>query len=210
MTTSQGTTLRQRFVRMVLSLSVSAAVGLAPFLGKVKVPLFTTLLALFPQSIANVAIIFSTATMGIVAAYVQFFGSDRTPLPDIRRKFLVAIRWCIFLLALLLIIYFVTVTRVPFLGGAESASFVTGFTGSRDPRCAQMSSAQCILKVTTFDEANIDAAFGELRIRLAKAMLVIVYVSFMSMFAYAVALIVLEEIAGAASGTNLRESRSMG
>jgi hypothetical protein len=196
--------LTKRWIRVLLSLAVSVPVGLAPYLGKVRIPLFKPLLDLFPQSIADAAIIFSTAAMSIVAAFVQFHGSDKTPLEDIDAKFRIGTRYCIVLLSLLLIMYFVTVTRVPVLGGADRVSFVTGFTGSRDPNCVGKSSAQCILTVTRLDEANIDWSFGEQQIRLARALLVIVYVSFMSTFAYLIALIALREwAAGALIGRGL-------
>lgn len=208
-TTPRVPALTKRWARLLLSLAVTLPISLAPYLGKLRIPLFKPLLDLFPQTIADVAIMFSTAAMSIVAAYVQFHGSDRTPLADIDAKFRIATRYCIALLSLMLILYFVTVTRVPYRGGADKVSFVTGFTGSRDPDCARMSSAQCILSVTHFDEANIDWSFGEKQIRLAQALLVIVYVGFMSTFAYLVALIVLREsAAGAAPARSLRDPRS--
>jgi hypothetical protein len=206
--TDKAPTITNTWIRLLLSVSVSVAVGLAPYLGKVAVPLFTPLLALFPRSIADVSIIFSTTTMGLVAAYVQFHGSDAALPVDIEGKFASAIKLCICLLALLATFYFVTVTTVQYQyhGGTASESFVTGFTGSRDSRCSQISSAQCIVDVTHFDETAIDSAFWEQQIRLAKALLVILYVGFMSAFAYVAGLIVLRQTLKHLTRTNLTRS----
>ena len=201
---------RKVWVRLLRSVARSAAVGLAPYVGRARVPGFAQLLGLFPQSIADVAIISSTATMTIVAAVVEFYGSDKIPLENARGRFRSAIRYSFVLLSLLLTAYFVTVTRVPDLGGVYSDSYVTGFTGSRDFRCEGKSSAQCIREVTHADEAYIDLVFGELQIRLAKALLVFTYAGFMSTFAYVIALIVLSGRQAVASFARLRDETHIG
>src|SRR5258708_37889855 len=116
--------------------------------------------------------------MGIVVEYVEFHGSDKLPLQNVDRKFRAALRYCFVVLALLLTIYFVTVTLVPDVGGP----YVTGFTGGRDSRCQGMSSALCIRQVTHDDEANIDLVFGEKQIRLAKALFVFSFAGFLCFF----------------------------
>jgi hypothetical protein len=69
--------LTGRWMRLVLGFSVSVGVGLAPYLGKLKVPLFTPMLSLIPQSLQAVALPLSAASMGLVAVLVQWYGSQQ-------------------------------------------------------------------------------------------------------------------------------------
>src|SRR5215469_3210132 len=68
--------LASDWVRYLLGFSVSIAVGLAPYLGLVGVPLFTPLLSLIPQSLQSIAIPISIASMGIIAVLVQWRKRD--------------------------------------------------------------------------------------------------------------------------------------
>lgn len=196
--------LTRLWTRLLLSLTVTVSVGLAPYIGKLRVPLFAPLLDLFPLSIREVAIIFATAAMSIVAVYVQFRGSDNIPVRNIRAKFSVAITVAIGLLAVLLILNLKTVTRVPFEGGAATASFVTGYSDSKYPPCAGKSKAECIRDVTGFDLPRIEKAFDEHEIRSAELFLIISYVGFMSTLAYLAALTILNVAAGQRRGARRR------
>src|SRR5215472_17588796 len=76
-TLGQVPSLTARWMKLVLGFSVSVAVGLAPFMGKLKVPLFTPMLSIIPESVQGVAVPLSAASMGIVAVIVQWYGSER-------------------------------------------------------------------------------------------------------------------------------------
>ena len=69
--------LAARFVRYLLGAGVSVAIGLAPFLGEIDVPLFKPLIGILPPEEGTVAIPLSAAMMGIVAVAVQWYGSQR-------------------------------------------------------------------------------------------------------------------------------------
>jgi hypothetical protein len=180
-------TARTKLWRRVLhSVSISGPVGLLPYLGKLDFPVLRQLVELYPESIANVAILFSTAAMSVVAAYVQFHGSDRIILENIDQKFRFGVRSFAVALVLLMSLYFLTVTPVhyKFHGEARTTSFVTGFTGTGDPRCAGMSREDCILHEPKLDEGHIASIFGEWQIRFASILIVGVYIVLAASFGY--------------------------
>jgi len=74
---SEVPAITTRWTRLVLGFGVSVAIGLAPYLGLVKVPLFAPLLSLIPVSIQNVALPLSAASMGVVAVFIQWYGFQR-------------------------------------------------------------------------------------------------------------------------------------
>jgi hypothetical protein len=178
---------RTKLLRRVLhSVSVSGPVGLLPYLGKLDFPVLKQLVELYPESIANVAILFSSATMSAVAAYVQFHRSDRITLENINQSFRFGIRCFAVALVLLLIMYFWTVTPVHynFNGEARTTSFVTGFTGTDATQCAGRSREDCILHEAQLNEAHIASFFGEWQIRLANILVVGIYIVFTASFGY--------------------------
>jgi len=73
--------------RYLLSFGVSVGVGLAPYLGNVRVPLFSPLLDLIPATLQNTILPLSTALMGVVALSVQWYGGERVTRKRLRRAF---------------------------------------------------------------------------------------------------------------------------
>src|ERR1051325_2256248 len=69
--------LTSTLVRYVLGFGVSVGVGLAPYLGRLNVPLFTPLLSMMPVSLQDTAIPLSAALMGVVAVAIQWHGRER-------------------------------------------------------------------------------------------------------------------------------------
>jgi hypothetical protein len=81
------TVLMGRYVRYVIGFGVAVGVGLAPFLGKYKVPLFEALLELIPESSKHTLIPLSAFLMGLVAVAIQFYAGDNISQKSIRRRF---------------------------------------------------------------------------------------------------------------------------
>src|SRR5437016_3481091 len=79
--------LARRWIRYLLGFGVSVAIGLAPYLGKVHVPLFSPLLDLIPESLQTTILPLSSALMGIVAVGVQWYGGERLTEQWLRRAF---------------------------------------------------------------------------------------------------------------------------
>src|SRR4051812_30870916 len=72
------TSMAQRFVRYGLGFFVGVAIGMAPFLGEVNVPVFRALLSVMPFQLWSDLIPLSAFLMGIIAVAVQFYAAERT------------------------------------------------------------------------------------------------------------------------------------
>lgn len=179
------------FVQYLLGFGVSVAVGLAPYLGKVDVPLFEPLLKLIPRSVHNTLIPLSAALMGLVAVVIQWWGGwhlTRTWLKTAFRRVLVS---TIIVFLILCIVHTFVVVRVPILGDKDSVSFLVGFKRPHRPPCtAEVSDAECI-KHLTFNTAAMESFWGDKQIRLAKLALTLSYLMFTSCFGMLVGLVLL-------------------
>jgi hypothetical protein len=176
----------------MLGLGVGVAVGLAPLLGKTRVPGFAALLHLYPESLQATAIPIASFLMGIVAGFVQFFFR-----PGERKHLGVwfAASGVLSVVALLALtqIYVESVTIVPYEGGQLRVPYVTGF-GERPQSCAKCpsgaSNEECIQGLPT--PALIASCFGESRIRHAEEALLYSYLGAMLFFGAFVGLLVLK------------------
>src|SRR6185436_21135171 len=72
-----GTTYR--FVKLILGFGVWIAIGLAPFLGRLNVPVFTAVIAMYPASVQNWLIPLSGLFMGMIAVVVEFASGEDIP-----------------------------------------------------------------------------------------------------------------------------------
>jgi hypothetical protein len=87
------------------------------------------------------------------------------------------------------------VADVPVLGGEQSVAFVVGFSRPVQPPCGRdVSDADCI-KMLSFNPSRIESFWGDRQIRLARLLLLLSYVSFMSCFGSMVGLLLLRESA---------------
>jgi hypothetical protein len=191
--TGEIPSLTGRWVRLLLGFSVSVAIGLAPYLGKLNVPLFTPMLSLIPESLQEVAIPLSAASMGLVAVLVQWQGTRPLRPGQLQTWFNRSIVICIVTLIVLASIEMVAVARVDVLATGSTVSFAVGPENPNVPPCTGLSRAECIKTKLTLDEAKIDSYFGELQVNITKLALVLVYVSFMSTFGMLVGLVLLAQ-----------------
>ncbi len=79
--------LAGRYVRYVMGFGVAVGVGMAPFLGNYKVPLFESLLELFQEESKTTLIPISAFLMGLVAVAIQFYAGENIVRKNIRRRF---------------------------------------------------------------------------------------------------------------------------
>jgi hypothetical protein len=179
------------WVRLVLGFGVSVAVGLAPYLGKLNVPLFTPMLSLIPVSVQSIAIPLSAASMGIVAVLVQWYGSQQMSRSWLHSMFIRSIAICISCLLTLTVIEFLAVVRVDVPAVGSTISFAVGLSNPNTPPCTGLGRSDCIKQKLTLDEAKIETYFGERQASFTKLALVLVYVIFMSMFGVLVGLVML-------------------
>ena len=173
--------LASHWVQLVLGFSVSAIVGLAPYLGKF-VPMFTPILSILPEAIQSVAIPLSAAGMGIVTVLVQWQIIHKLPPDQTRLWFRRTVLTCGISLTALTAVEMIAVVRVDVPAVNQTVSFAIGPVHPRTPPCAHLSRAECIKQNLSLDEAQIDSYFGEGWADLTKFTLVLLYTVFTSSF----------------------------
>jgi hypothetical protein len=178
---SKTSFLGSPWIKFLLGFSVSVAVGLVPYLGKI-VPLFTPLLAIIPESVQPLAIPLSAAAMGIVAVLVQWHSMQSAPPEQTKSWFRRTLVLCVVALFALGILETMTVVRINVPAVGRTVSFAVGPSHPGTPPCAGLSRNDCIEHQLSLDEARIDSYFGEGWVTITKFALVLVYTGFMSTF----------------------------
>ncbi|MEG9438605.1 hypothetical protein JAO29_20885 [Edaphobacter sp. HDX4] len=181
--------LASDWLRYLLGFSVSVGVGLAPYLGLVGVPLFTPLLSLIPQTLQQIAIPISIASMGIVAVFVQWKKRDSSSPVEFRR----AASAAIFTLVLFITIEVMAVAHIEVPAVGQTVSFAVGFSSPQRPPCENRSRESCIADRLGFDQTVIDSYFGDTQTSLTRLALVLAYIGFMSSFGWMVGLLLLRD-----------------
>lgn len=185
--------LARKLIRYILGFGVSFAIGLAPYLGKLKVPGFTPLLSLMPANIQDTAIPLSAALMGIVAVVIQWYGGENVTRAWLRKGFKRTMVLALLSFLVLIVVHTLVVVRVEYQGGQESETFLVGFIRPNKPPCtAEVSDSNCI-KLITFDVSTIESFWGDRQVRIAKLALILPYLLFMSSFGLLVGLLLLKE-----------------
>lgn len=173
--------LSSRWIKLLLGFSVSIAVGLVPYLGKI-VPLFTPMLAIIPESVQPLAIPLSAAAMGIVAVLVQWASTEKLQPQELKTWFGRTLALCVVALVGLAAIETAAVVRVDVPAVGRTVSFAVGPSHPGTPPCAGMGRADCIEHQLSLDESRINSYFGEGWVSVTKFVLVIIYTLFMSTF----------------------------
>jgi len=187
-------TMTNKWVRYILGFSLSVALGLAPYLGKLKVPFFHSLLELIPVSMQNELLPLSAALMGIVAIFTQWYGNEKLSVRWLKKYFIRTLLLSIFVFVILITMHTLVVVEVPIYDGSENMGFVVGFTRPMQPPCPiEVSDAECIKRLT-FSPNRIASFWGDRQIRLATLALTFSYLCFTSCFGMLVGIIVLQEI----------------
>src|SRR5215216_996968 len=185
--------LGKRLVRYILGFGVSLAIGLAPFLGKVDIPLFDSLLSILPESEQAVLIPLSSALMAVIAVAVQWWAISKVSGAWLQRVFSRILVVLATSFALFLIVHNFWVVRVPIAGGDEYVSFLVGFNRPiRSPCGVEISDSRCIA-LLTFDPTLISSFWGDRAIRVSRLLVFVSYLSFMGAFGALVGLLILKE-----------------
>lgn len=137
------TPLARQFVRLVVGFSVGVGLGMAPFLGALKVPGFRALLSLYPNELREPLVATGAFLMGVVAVVIQFYAGERVSRTDVRRLFRRTLIVVGVALVLLVVLWVENVRLVPTTG--EPASFVVaGERLSTCPCAAATPDVECI------------------------------------------------------------------
>jgi hypothetical protein len=159
------------WVSLMLGFGISVGVGLAPLLGRVNVPLFSSLLTLMPESLQGRLITLSTVVMTFVAVAIQFYsGLDGNTSAKLTKLFTRVLIGAAISLVLFIIVNTFVVERIP-LPNNEAVSVVIGFSRRNVPPCKpEMSDKEC-LELTTLKPSEIEAQWGDKQIKGAELLL---------------------------------------
>jgi hypothetical protein len=185
--------LIRSWMRLLLGFTVSVAIGLAPYLGRVKVPLFDSLLTLIPDSIQNTVLPLSAALMGIIAVVIQWYGGAHLSRRWLEKYFKLTLLLVVLSFIALFVVHTFVVVKVEYLGGKGSKTFLVGFVRpDGDPCTPKMSDPECI-KHLTLDDAAVESYWGSGQVRVARLALIAPYLIFTGMFGMLVGLLLLRD-----------------
>lgn len=185
--------LSRRFVRYVLSFGVSVGVGMAPFLGKVKVPGFEALLELFPRQLQGVLIPLSAFLMGLVALAIQFYHGEIIAAGRLRKYFRMGFIAMLTGLFLFLVLYKLFVIRVPLAGGESYAAVVVTPTRLETCGCLPRLTDHDCVRTLSFDPAGLATCWGGEALEVRELSLMIPYLLLTSGFGALIGLLILKE-----------------
>ena len=185
------TPIAKQFVKYVLGFMVAVGIGLAPYLGKLEVPLFSALLNLLPMSMHNTVLPLSAFLMGIVAVCTQWYAAERLARSRLNRLFVSVLAVLLAGTVALLVIHNRVVVEVDIPATGETATYLVGFSRSNRPPCTQeISNAECLV-LLTLDEARIASFWGDQRINDARLALTSAYILCTACFGALVGVLVL-------------------
>jgi hypothetical protein len=131
----------RRFVRLVVGFSVGVGIGVAPFLGKVRVLGFEPLSGIFPEHLRDVFIAFGAFLMGVIAVAVQVLAVPRWKVKRLTTFSVRSMAATLVSMVLLCVVYFLVVVRVQTSGRDEAV--VTGWSRISSCPCTTPSDELC-------------------------------------------------------------------
>lgn len=190
--------------RRILGFGVWFAIGLAPFLGRAKVPLFTAVIEMYPESLQNWVIPLSGLVMGMIAVVVEFAAGEKPRRKQITYSFFAAV--LVFLAALIWLIdaYGATVVRLEKTvarpdGTPEVVAMpiVTGTlevpAGRKNCGCEEgIPAADCLANIT-LEPKRVARCFDPRVMAAATRKLVLLYLAVTGSFAAAIGLLLLSQ-----------------
>ena len=200
--------LASTYVRLALAFGVTVAAGFAPLLGRVGIPGFTAILAVFPVNVQDAVVPFAAFIMALPAVALQFYADDRVSLKRIRRWFSIVFIVIIVAVTALYTMFtmFVIDVRVP--GMSQTVRYIVGSRMAQDCPCIRLTLPirRCIgapggLTVATED---VESCFDEQELTTRKLALSLAYFAVMGGFGVLIGLLVRRR------GVATRRSRGHG
>jgi hypothetical protein len=189
----EPTPAAKRYINYMLTFGISVGIGLAPLLGKVDVPGFSSILSLYPTNLAGIVIPFAALLMSVPALAVQYYGFGLSEPNVLDQWFTRALLSMVLLIVTGAAFYLFLVVRVPVDSGKDYATYAVGFTQWPTSPCASESLKTCIGRAISFDPNAVEALFPDWQISLSKLILTLNYFSIMLNLGALVGILILRE-----------------
>jgi hypothetical protein len=186
------TPLSHRFVRAIVGFGVGVVVGCAPILGATNIPLFSSLLSLFPASLRTTLLPLGGFLVGLIAAGTQFYSGAPISMARIRLWAKRSLISGVALLPLFLICYLLLVRQVHYREDF-TVSFVTGLTRSDTCSCSPKLTDSMCLRTLSANPDDIELCWGRTQVKLSEFVLGITYLFFIGSFSSFIGLLLLQE-----------------
>lgn len=189
------TSLGNRYLRYLLSFGVTLAIGLAPLLGRAHVPLFTSIMEVFPLDLQGGLIPFASFVMTLPAVGVQFFAGEAIASRTVNRAFAITFLILVPLTLALYVVYSYAVVRVPIEGGRGTAAYIVGNDFVQDCPCKArgLRIASCIGIAISANPAQVSDCYPANEINLRRSILATLYLLVMLSFGALIGLLILKE-----------------
>lgn len=197
------------YVRAIVGFGVWFAIGLAPFLGKVRIPGFTAVIEMYPVDLQAWLVPLSGIFMGMIGVTVEFASEAKIGRRTLQRWFISTVAVFVVSLIVLMFLYLRYVARVDQTVRRDDGTIghVTWaiVTGARrvpaevSPDCpctAREAAATCVAR--SLDPTILSACFDDTG--SATLQLAVVYLALTGSFAAAVGLLILERRRRASTG----------
>jgi len=178
------------FVERLLRFFVAAAIGLAPLLGRAKIPGFSALLSMIPSQLHGTLIPLGALVMGVAVVTTDFWAGDKPLRRNAARttfvRLLVAAAVCVIGM---LYVQTRAVARVSIEGGGAFASYVVGFSPRQlqgpicPTHCNGLSPSQCIKDHLRLDSDIIATCFGSEAVATAEMLYGLLYLATLGVIA---------------------------
>lgn len=182
-----------KWIRYFLGLTVGVAVGMSPYLGVLNIPFFRPLLDLIPVTLQNILIPLSSASMGIIAAVVQWYTGSTFTRKRLNSLFVKCLTVCFLSFFALMIIHTIFVVSIPIKAGKETVSFLVGYSRPVEEPCPSSVSDGACIELLSFNPSEISSFWGDKQIRVARLLLFGSYLFFTCSFGSIIGLIVFRE-----------------
>jgi hypothetical protein len=179
------TRLIKDWVYYVLGFGAAVGIGLAVWLGKAGVPLFSPLLDIIPNELRPTLIPLSSALMGIVAVVVQYYADKRG---NADRLFAWALALTVAAFIALVIVRTKLVAPVETTPG-KRVTFLVCLAVPQKAPCVGIGKSECIERLT-FNRSYIRSFFGDSCLENAELGVEAAYLAFMACFGLMVGIVV--------------------
>jgi hypothetical protein len=177
---SAPTKTTRTWIRWVLGFGVGVAVGLAPFLGRMDIPGFTSLFNVLPFNDRDQIYPLSGFVCAVTAVSYQYWAQGKQP--DHRRLFMRALVFTIACFLGFLALRTLFVVDVPLDGNHEFIPVLV--SAGRVATCGcppAMSDVQCVQNIS-IDVAEIASCWGDGPLRLIRLGLILAYLGLIAAF----------------------------